>query len=182
MPSSIGCVAVTGASGFVGQNLVTELCARGLRPRAISRNPRRLAWAGALGAELVRADLLERSSIRAALAGIDAAYYLVHSMEPGMPGDYAERDREAARNFALAAKEAGVRRIIYLGGLGRAGLSEHLASRAEVGRILEAAGPPITIIGAGIILGAGSASFQMLRDLTNRLPVMITPRWVQVEP
>jgi uncharacterized protein YbjT (DUF2867 family) len=171
-------VAVTGASGFVGQNLVIELRARGLAVRALSRNPNKLEWARALGAEAVRADVFDASSLAAALAGVDAAYYLVHSMEPGVPSDYAGRDREAAQNFARAAKQAGVRRIIYLGGLGRTGLSRHLASRAEVGEILEAEGPPLTIIGAGIILGAGGASFQMLQDLTKRLPVMVTPRWV----
>jgi uncharacterized protein YbjT (DUF2867 family) len=178
MPSAAPRVAVTGASGFVGHNLVIELRARGFAVRAISRDPNKLAWARSLGAEAVRADVFQPSSIAAALSGADLAYYLIHSMEPGVPADYAGRDREAARNFARAAKQAGVRRIIYLGGLGRAGLSEHLASRAEVGRILEAEGPPLTIIGAGIILGAGGASFQMLRDLTNRLPVMVTPRWV----
>jgi len=178
MPNAVTKVAVTGASGFVGRNLVLELRARGLAVRALSRSPDTLEWARSLGAETVGADVFNAASLAAALTGVDAAYYLVHSMEPGVAGDYAGRDREAARNFARAAKQAGVRRVVYLGGLGRTGLSRHLASRAEVGRILEAEGPPLTTVGAGIILGAGGASFQMLRDLTRRLPVMVTPRWV----
>ena len=171
-------IAVTGASGFVGRHLLPELSRRGLRPRAISRDATRLHWATRLGAEAVTADLLDRPSLARALAGVKVAYYLVHSMEPEAAGGYAERDRTAARTFAEVALKAGVERVIYLGGLGRSGLSEHLASRVEVGRILEEQGPPLTAVHAGIIIGAGGSSFQMLRDLTYRLPAMITPRWV----
>ena len=171
-------IAVTGASGFVGRNLVSELCRRGLAPRAISRDSGRLEWARALGAEPVTADLLDGASLARALAGIRVAYYLVHSMEPDAVGAYAERDRRAAQTFAQVARQAGVQRVIYLGGLGRSGLSEHLASRVEVGRLLKEEGPPLTAVHAGIIIGAGSSSFQMLRDLTFRLPAMVTPRWV----
>lgn len=169
---------MTGATGFVGRNLLAELCARGFRPRALSRDAAKLEWARALGAAPVTADVFDRNSLAEALAGVDVAYYLVHSMESGGDGSYVERDRKAAHNFAEVAREAGVARVIYLGGLGRVDLSTHLASRAEVGEILAASGPSLTVVNAGIIIGAGSASFQMLRDLTVHLPAMITPRWV----
>jgi uncharacterized protein YbjT (DUF2867 family) len=130
-------------------------------------------------AGVVAADLLDPATLPPALEGIEVAYYLAHSMAGGEQG-FAERDRQAARNFAQAAKQAGVTRIIYLGGLGddSAGLSHHLASRHETGAELAAHGVPVTEFRAAVIIGSGSASFEILRHLTERLPIMITPRWV----
>jgi uncharacterized protein YbjT (DUF2867 family) len=157
---------------------VERLLASGVSPRVAGRD------AGALrdrwpGAEAVRVDVLDPPTIPAAVDGVDLVYYLIHSMGEGEEG-FAERDRRAARNLAEAAAAAGVRRVVYLGGLGEPGdaLSEHLASRQETGRVLAAHGPPVLELRAGIILGARSASFRMLWDLVDRLPVMVAPRWV----
>lgn len=171
-------VLVVGASGYVGGRLVPLLAERGHELTLVSRDPRPLA-ARFPGARVVGADLLDPASLGPAVAGIDVAYYLAHSMAAGEAG-FAERDRTAARDFATAAAGAGVGRIVYLGGLGddATGLSHHLASRHEVGAELAAHGVPVTEFRAAIIIGAGSASFEMLRHLTERLPVMITPRWV----
>jgi uncharacterized protein YbjT (DUF2867 family) len=131
------------------------------------------------GAQVVSADLLMPLSLKPALEGIDTAYYLVHSMAGGRAG-FERRDRDAARNFAAAAEKAGVRRVIYLGGLGETGdgLSEHLKSRLEVADILRSGSFATTFLRAAVIIGAGGASFELVRGLVNRLPVMITPRWV----
>jgi uncharacterized protein YbjT (DUF2867 family) len=131
------------------------------------------------GVELVRGDASDATTLPAALAGIDVAYYLIHSMAAGR-GDFAESDRVAATNFAQAARDAGVARLIYLGGLGdpSARLSPHLRSRHEVGEILRKYGPPVTEFRASMIIGSGSASFEMIRYLTDRLPLMIAPKWV----
>jgi uncharacterized protein YbjT (DUF2867 family) len=131
------------------------------------------------GAETVRADMLQPLTLGPALEGIDTAYYLVHSMSGGRAG-FERRDREAAENFVAAADKAGVRRVIYLGGLGETGddLSEHLRSRLAVADILKTGPFATTFLRAAIIIGAGGASFEMVRSLVNRLPVMITPRWV----
>jgi len=180
MSSSI--ILVTGATGYVGGRLVPHLVRRGHRVRAAGRSLAKLAsrpWAAREDVETVQADVLDRSSLDRAVAGCRAIYYLVHSMNPGTR-DFAETDRLAAENMARAAAGAGVQRIVYLGGLGEEGadLSEHLRSRREVGEILASGPVPVTFLRAAVILGSGSASFEILRYLVERLPVMITPKWV----
>ncbi|MGW7752969.1 SDR family oxidoreductase [Streptomyces violaceusniger] len=173
---------VTGATGYIGGRLVPELLAAGHQVRCVARSPEKLRdhpWAGR--AETVRGDVTDEESIGAALEGMDVAYYLVHALGTG-PG-FEETDRRAARIFGERARAAGVRRIVYLGGLTPVGvperaLSPHLRSRAEVGRVLLDSGVPTAVLRAGVIVGSGSASFEMLRYLTERLPVMVTPRWV----
>ena len=171
-------ILIVGASGYIGGRLVTLLAARGHDLVLMSRDARPLA-ARFPEARTVAADLLEPATLPAALEGVDVAYYLAHSMTEGERG-FAERDRQAAASFAAAAKAAGVSRIIYLGGLGEdsAGLSHHLTSRHETGAELAAHGVPVTEFRAAVIIGSGSASFEILRHLTERLPIMITPRWV----
>jgi uncharacterized protein YbjT (DUF2867 family) len=143
----------------------------------LCRNPEALGWRVAPGTELVRGDLLQPASLDVAFSGVDTAFYLVHSMNSGE--QFEAEERRAAYNFAAAARKAGVRRIIYLGGLAHgAGLSAHMRSRAETGNILRAAGVPVIELQASIVIGSGSASFEMIRALVERLPVMITPRWV----
>jgi len=144
----------------------------------LARDPARAADLGELGAEIVRGDVLERESLTPALAGVDIAYYLVHSMGRGAGGDFAARERIAAANFGAAAAEAGVRRIVYLGGLGEPG-SEHLRSRQHTAEVLAQAGIPLTYFRAAAVLGAGSESFRVVYHLVERLPVMVTPRWVE---
>ncbi len=172
-------ILVTGASGYVGRQLVPALLARGHAVRALSRDATRAAARLPAGVDVVQGDVLDRESLAPALDGIEVAYYLVHSME-GDSFDFEERDRRAAILFSAAARAAGVARIIYLGGLGddRGNLSAHLRSRQEVGALLAGAGIPVTEFRAAIILGPGGSSFEMLRELTERLPVMICPRWV----
>ncbi|MEO9256565.1 MAG: DUF2867 domain-containing protein, partial [Tepidiformaceae bacterium] len=171
-------VLVLGASGYIGSNLVPHLLARGYGVRAASRRREVLEGRGWIGAELVEADALDPASLPQALNGIQVAYYLVHSMGSG--ADFAEKDRHAAENFRIAAEAAGVRRIIYLGGLqGHGANTRHLQSRKETGEVLRAGNIPVTELRAGIIVGAGSAAFEVIRDLVNHLPVMTTPRWVR---
>ncbi|MGW0580580.1 SDR family oxidoreductase [Streptomyces sp. NPDC002920] len=173
---------VTGATGYIGGRLVPELLAAGLRVRCLARSPDRLRdhpWAGAV--EVVRGDVTDPASVAAAMRGVDVAYYLVHALGTGK--DFEETDRRAARVFGESARASGVRRLVYLGGLTPYGvpereLSPHLRSRAEVGRILLASGVPAAVLRAAIVIGSGSASFEMLRYLTERLPVMVTPSWV----
>jgi uncharacterized protein YbjT (DUF2867 family) len=170
-------VLVTGATGYIGGRLVPRLLERGHRVRVLVRDPARIegrAWAGDV--EAFQGDLSDPASLVGACAGMDAAYYLVHSMYGG--ADFAQRDREAAHNFVRAA--AGLQRVVYLGGLLPVGddVSEHLRSRAEVGEILRAALPALEIR-AGPIIGSGSASFEMVRYLTERIPAMIAPRWIR---
>jgi uncharacterized protein YbjT (DUF2867 family) len=172
-------VLVTGATGYVGGRLVPLLVERGYRVRVLARDRDRLEgrpWLDRV--ELVLGDVLDPATLPAALDGVYAAYYLIHSM--GSHGNFGQRDLRAARNFAQAAAETGVARIIYLGGLGKPGseLSEHLRSRQETGAALREAGVPVTEFRASILVGSGSVSFEMIRSLTERLPVMICPRWV----
>jgi uncharacterized protein YbjT (DUF2867 family) len=171
-------VLLTGPTGYVGGRLLPALEAGGARVRCLTRRPERLTGRVGPGTEVVAGDLLHAEGLDAALAGVDVAYYLVHSM--GSSGAFEDEDREAARNFAAAAGAAGVRRIVYLGGLGAGdGLSEHLASRQEVGRVLRASGVETTELRAGIIIGSGSLAFDAMRALVRQLPVMVTPRWVR---
>ncbi|MEV5792425.1 SDR family oxidoreductase [Streptomyces sp. NPDC052192] len=173
---------VTGATGYIGGRLVPELLAEGHQVRCLARSPDKLRdypWAGE--AEVVRGDVTDAESVGDAMREIDVAYYLVHALGSGH--DFEETDRRAARIFGEQAKAAGVRRIVYLGGLTPVGvpeeeLSPHLRSRAEVGRILLNSGVPTTVLRAAVIIGSGSVSFEMLRYLTERLPVMVTPSWV----
>jgi uncharacterized protein YbjT (DUF2867 family) len=173
-------ILLTGATGYVGGRLLTPLVSRGYRVRCLARSRGHLLGRVPPGVEVVAGDVTNRPSLDTALAGIDAAFYLVHSM--GDASAFEEREREGARNFAAAAKGAGVARLVYLGGLGdeRVDLSSHLRSRQEVGRILRASGVPTIEFRASIVIGSGSLSFEMIRALTEHLPVMITPRWVSV--
>lgn len=176
-------VLVLGATGYIGSRLVPRLLEAGYPVRALGRSRAKLAahpWASDPRVELVEGDVQDASSLRRAMAGCEVVVHLVHSME-SRSGRYVEADRDAARNVAKAAADAGVARIVYLGGMGDADdprLSRHLRSRQEVGRLLAAGPVPVTELRAGVILGSGSASFEILRYLTDRLPVMVTPRWV----
>ncbi|HEY7718102.1 MAG TPA: SDR family oxidoreductase [Pedococcus sp.] len=172
---------VTGVSGYIGGRLVPELLAAGFSVRALARRPERLRdqpWRGEDRVEVVQGDASDPDSLAAAMEGVDVAYYLIHSLGTGR--DFEARDRHTARTFASVARGAGVGRIVYLGGLYPRGerLSPHLGSRKEVGDILLASGVPTTVLQAAVILGSGSASFEMLRYLTERLPVMVTPKWL----
>lgn len=173
-------ILITGASGSIGSRLADRFAAAGRGPlRLAGRDPAKLRsrWPDL---EAVELDVLRAETLPAALQGVDVAYYLVHSMEPSAGGDFHGRDAQGARDFARAAREAGVRRVIYLGGLGdeRDRLSEHLRSRQETGRILAAEGPPVLEFRAAMVLAGDSASFRMLDDLVRRLPAMVVPRWV----
>ncbi len=175
-------ILLTGASGYIGGRLLPMLQARGLRVRCLSRRPEFLRARAAPGREIVAGDVMERPTLDAALAGVHTAYYLVHSMSA--PGRFDDKDRLGAMNFAKAACAAGVTRIIYLGGLGESdsALSTHLQSRQEVGEVLRrhAGATQVVEFRASIVIGFGSVSFEMIRALVERLPVMITPRWVSV--
>jgi uncharacterized protein YbjT (DUF2867 family) len=175
-------ILVTGATGYIGGRLVPLLLDLGHNVRVMVRDPARVAGrAWSKRVEIVRGDVEEPASLVDAVSGIDAAYYLVHLMGTG--GDFVQRDRAAAKNFAAAAQ--GLAHVIYLGGLLPEGkeISDHLSSRAEVGEILRA-GLAATEFRAGPVIGSGSASFEMVRYLTERLPAMIAPRWIlnQVQP
>ena len=172
-------ILVTGATGYIGGRLIPRLLEAGYPARAMVRDASRLAgreWSDQI--EIVSADVTQPESLLEALAGTEVAYYLIHSMAGTQ--DFHARDIQAARDFGRAASAAGVKRIIYLGGLGDAqeGLSEHLQSRQETGQALAEGGVPVTEFRAAVIVGSGSLSFEMIRYLTERVPVMICPRWV----
>ena len=177
-------VLLTGATGYVGGALLPELLRREADVRCLVRDPARAGHVGADGAtRLVRGDVLEPDTLGPALEGVDVAYYLIHSMGRESGGEFAQRDRRGAEGFGRAARRAGVRRVVYLGGLedGGAGAgvgSEHLRSREEVAEILAATTDGVVHVRAAMVIGAGSASFLMLRHLVNRLPVMLCPRWI----
>ena len=166
-------ILLTGASGYVGGALLPALLGRGHSVRALARDPSRREWPE--GTDARKGDALSGDGLAEALAGCRTAYYLIHSMGPG-GGDFAQRDRAAAANFGDAARAAGVERVIYLGGLGH-GDSEHLRSREEVADVL-AQRVPLVHARAAMVIGPGSASFDMLEHLVRRLPVMVAPRWV----
>lgn len=174
-------VLLTGATGYIGGRLLTRLEASGVRVRCLVRRPEFLASRVGPNTEVVAGDVADLNSLRHAMQGVDTAYYLIHSMDSA--SDFEAADRRAAGNFSRAAAEAGVRRIIYLGGLGEATaeLSPHLRSRHEVGRILRESGVLVIEFRASIVIGSGSLSFELVRALVERLPVMVTPRWVSVE-
>jgi uncharacterized protein YbjT (DUF2867 family) len=170
---------VTGATGYIGGRLVPRLLDAGLTVRAMARKPDKLSkepWRDDV--EVVRGDLTEPESLAEAFDGVDVVYYLVHSM--GTSKDFVAEERRSARNVVEAAKRAGVRRLVYLSGLHpeNTPLSRHLASRTEVGHILIDSGIETVVLQAGIVIGGGSASFEMIRHLTDRLPAMTTPKWV----
>lgn len=172
-------VLVTGATGYVGGRLVPRLLEAGYQVRCLVRDPSRLQgrpWLGQV--EIVQGDVLKPETLAAAMQGVEAAYYMIHSMSGS--ADFHRRDLNAARDFGDAARAAQVRRILYLGGLGDpdADLSQHLRSRQQTGQALHESGVPVTEFRAAIIVGSGSVSFEMIRYLTERVPVMICPRWV----
>lgn len=166
-------VLVTGATGFIGRRLVPALVERGHQVRAMTRNPASYDGPG----EAVEGDVFDRSSLTNPLAGADVAIYLVHSLDDP---DFEKKDAEAAHTFARAAEAAGVRQIVYLGGLGEddGNLSPHLRSRREVESILGETGIPVTVLRAAIVIGAGGISWELTRQLVKNLPAMIVPRWV----
>lgn len=174
-------VLLSGATGYIGGRLLKALEKTGRRIRCLARRPEFLHPRIAPATELVQGNCLDEASLAPVMAGVHTAYYLVHSM--GSSGKFEEEDRRAARNFAASARQGGVRRIIYLGGLGAEGqsLSVHLRSRQEVADILRSSGVPTIEFRASIVIGSGSLSFEMIRALVQRLPVMICPRWVAVK-
>ena len=171
-------VLLAGATGYVGGRLVPLLEAKDVALRCLARNPEKLHSHVTAKTEVVQGDVLDPASLERAMQGITTAYYLVHLMKSS--ADFEKEDRQAAQNFAQAARQAGVLRIIYLGGLGDDGgkLSPHLRSRHEVGRILRESDIECIEFRASVVIGAGSLSFTLVRSLTDRLPVMICPRWL----
>lgn len=172
-------VLLTGASGYVGGRLIPLLEQQSLVLRCLARNPDKLRPLLTGAAQIVRGDVLDRPSLDQALQGVHTAYYLVHLMSGSH--DFEQEDRQAAKNFADAARQAGTKRIIYLGGLGDDAdpkLSPHLRSRHEVGQILRESGVETIEFRAGMVIGAGSLSYQLMKSLTDRLPVMICPLWL----
>jgi len=172
-------ILLTGASGYIGGRLLPSLEQQGYRLRCLARHPEILRPKVGPSTEVVAGDVLDRPSLDSALHGVDVAYYMVHSMRS--TGSFEETDRKGARNFSEAAKEAGVKGVIYVGGLGsdEEELSTHLRSRHEVGDILRQSGLPVCEFRASAVIGSGSASFELIRALVERLPIMLTPRWVK---
>lgn len=168
---------VAGATGYIGHRLCLALAEKGEPPRAMARKPGKAQDLARAGCEVVPGDVLRRETLDEPLKGIKVAYYLVHSMGRGGLGDFAERDEEGAENFAAAAADAGVKQIVYLGGLSDEG-SKHLQSRHATAEDLGSTGVPVTYLRAAAVIGAGSESFRTLYYLTKRLPVMVTPKWV----
>ncbi len=176
------CAAIAGVTGYIGGRLAPRLLEHGYSIRCLVRSPAKVQnrqWATDPNVEIRQVNLEDEASLTRDLEGCEAAFYLVHSMMSA-GSDYAEHDLQLAATFARAARNAGVKRIIYLGGLGETGpdLSEHLASRREVEEALASTGVPVTVLRAAMIIGSGSASFEILRYLVERLPVMVTPKWV----
>src|ERR1700722_2708572 len=177
-PESHGTVLLTGATGYIGGRLLDRLEQADRRVRCFTRRPEALAGRVAVGTQVVAGDLLDLESLAAAMDRVQTAYYLVHSM--GASGNFESLDRRAANNFAQAARAAGVGRIVYLGGLGSGDdLSAHLSSRQEVGDILRSSGVATIELRASIVIGSGSASFETVRALVERLPAIPAPRWVE---
>jgi uncharacterized protein YbjT (DUF2867 family) len=170
-------IAVAGATGYIGNLLCRRLREDGYEVRALARHPARAAALEAAGCEVREADVLEPETLASALEGVEVAYYLVHSMGRGADDNFVERDLEGARNFAAAAAAAGVKRIVYLGGLGEG--SKHLDSRHETAETLRQGSVPVAYFRAAAVIGAGSESFRTIFYLVRRLPVMVTPRWVK---
>lgn len=171
---------IAGATGYVGGLLADELSSRGREVRCMARSPEKAKERFGDRCEVVRGDVLEPETLEPALDGVEIAYYLVHSMGRGGDGDFVERDRRGARNFAEAARAAGVRRIIYLGGLG-SGQSQHLRSREETAEGLASTGIPLTYFRAAIVIGSGSESLRTIAFLVKRLPAMLTPSWTSTK-
>lgn len=173
-------ILIAGATGYVGGRLLAALERRSMAVRCLARTPQHLAARVGPGTEVVAGDCLDPATLEPALRGVASAFYLVHSLGAS---DFEQRDRDAALNFGTAARQAGVRRIVYLGGLGESGehLSEHLRSRHETGDVLRSCGVPIVEFRTSIILGSGSLSFELIRSLIERLPVMVCPKWVEVK-
>lgn len=170
---------VTGATGFVGGRLARALVADGAEVRGLVRSRKRAAGLEQEGIELHEGDVLDPESLRGAGEGIDVAYYLVHGMGRGSEGDFADRERQSARNFARMAGKEGVGRVVYLGGLGAQPGSQHLRSRHETAVIFGRDGPPLTYFRAAMVVGAASESYRTLRYLVQRLPAMIAPAWLK---
>ncbi|MGB5525522.1 MAG: SDR family oxidoreductase [Gemmatimonadota bacterium] len=180
MPETDRLTLLTGATGYVGGRLLEALEAEGVRLRCMARRPDYLRSRVAETTEVVQGDVFDRDSLVQAMRGVSTAYYLVHSMSD--EGDFEVLERKAARTFGEAAREAGVERIIYLGGLGSGeDLSAHLKSRHEVGHLLRESGVPTIELRASIVIGSGSLSFEMIRALVEKLPIMTTPAWVRVQ-
>jgi uncharacterized protein YbjT (DUF2867 family) len=170
---------VTGATGFVGGRLAAALAADGAEVRCLVRDRGRASHLADAGHELHEGDVLEEATLRGAGDQVDVAYYLVHSMGRGGKGDFESRERAAANAFAHMAREEGVGRVVYLGGLGNNPSSRHLRSRHETAEILAAEGPPLTYFRAAMVIGAASESYRTLRHLVERLPAMIAPAWLR---
>lgn len=169
-------IAVAGSTGYIGGLLCERLREDGQEVRALARDPAKAAALERVGCEVRQADVLAPETLGPALDGVEVAYYLVHSMGRGSDGDFARHDHEGAEHFAAAAAAAGVRRIVYLGGLGEG--SEHLASRHATAEALRAGSVPVAYFRAAAVIGAGSESFRTVFYLVRRLPLMLTPRWV----